>query len=168
MNDRLPRAFFILLAACAAIYFSHYYPLLSGAIASHFDLHGNPNGWESKRTFFDIFAGLTLLSAALVFGLPRMIAITPKRLINLPNKEYWLGPAQWAASMEFLSAWFAWFGCAVYAVIVVVFDYAVQSNLHLPAGINPGRLWYMLVFFAAFSLVWTIVLMGRFGRRPDK
>jgi uncharacterized membrane protein len=167
VNDRLPRALFVLLAVCTSVYFSRYYPLLSAVIASHFDLHGNPNGWETKQAFFDIFAGLTLLSAALVFGLPRIIVVMPKQLINLPNKGYWLGAEQWTASMRFLSGWFAWFGFAVYAVIVVAFDYAVQSNLHLPAGLNPARLWYMLGFFAAFTLVWTIVLMSRFGRRPD-
>ena len=93
--------------------------------------------------------------------------VMPKQLINLPNKEYWLGAGRWAASMQFLSAWLAWFGCAVYAVIILAFDFAVQTNLRSPYGPNPRRLWYSLVIFGAFTVVWTMRLVGRFGRVPD-
>ena len=168
MNARLPKALYLLLAISAGAYFRHYYPLLSQVMASHFDARGIPNGWSSKQAFFGIFAGMTLLAAVLVFGVPKIIAFTPRQLINLPNKEYWLSPEQRAASMEFLSGWFAWFGFAVYAVIVVAFDYAVQNNLQASAGPNPIRLWLMLAFLGVFTVVWTIRLFGRFGRVPRK
>lgn len=167
MNARLPKGLFLLLAVCASIYFAHYYPLLPKVVASHFDQHGFANGWQAKQGFFEIFAGTTLLAALLVFGMPALISITPRRLVNLPNKDYWLGPQQWASSMEFLNAWFAWFGCAVYLVIILAFDYAVETNLHSPNGANPARLWYILIGFTAFMLVWTIRLLGRFGRAPS-
>ena len=98
-----------MLAVSATIYFFHYYRLLPDVVASHFDKHGLANGLQTKQ--------MTDLFAFLVFGIPTIIAVMPRRLINLPNKEYWLSPEQWAASMRFLSPWFAWFGCAVYAVI---------------------------------------------------
>ena len=165
-NARLPKWLFLLLAVCGSIYFSHYYPLLPRVVASHFDQHGFANGWQAKRSFFEVFAGMTLLSAFLAFGIPTLMGITPRQLINLPNKDYWLGPEQRAATMRFLSTWFAWFGCAVYAVIILAFDYAVQTNLHSPYGPHPARLWYVLALFAAFTLVWTIRLFGPFGRPP--
>ena len=167
MSARLPKGLFLILAVFGSIYFSHYYPLLPRVIASHFDRHGFANGWESKERFFELFAGMTMLSAFLVFGIPAIIALMPKQLINLPHKDYWLGPERRIASMQFLSAWFAWFGCAVYAVIIVTFDYALQTNLHSPYGPNPARLWYTLVAFGTFTLVWTIRLLGRFSRMPD-
>jgi hypothetical protein len=166
VNARLPKALFLFLAVCATAYFWHCYPQLTSIVASHFDRHGIANGWETKQTFFEIFAGMTLLSAVVVFGLPKIIAPTPRQFIHLPNKEYWLGPEQWAASMEFLSAWFAWFGCAAYAVIIAAFDYAIQSNLHSPGGLNPARLGYVLVLFAAFAVVWAMRFRKRFGRLP--
>jgi uncharacterized membrane protein len=165
-NARLPKGLFLLLAACALIYFSHYYSLLPNVVASHFDRRGFPNGWQTKESFFAVLAGMTVLSGFLVFVIPTIIAFMPRRLINLPNKDYWLGPDQRAASMRFLSAWSAWFGCAVYAVIIWAFDYAVQTNLRSPHGPNPARLWYVLGLFAAFTLVWTMRLFGRFGRPP--
>jgi uncharacterized membrane protein len=166
VNARAPKGLFLLLAVSAGAYFRHYYPLLPNIMASHFDARGIPNGWSSKQAFFELFAGMTLLAAVLVFGIPKIIAFAPRQLINLPNKEYWLSPEQWAASMDFLGGWFAWFGCAVYAVIVVAFDYAVQNNLHAPDGPNPMRLWYALAVLGVFTLIWTIRLFGRFGRVP--
>jgi len=117
VNARLPKGLFLLLAVSATIYFFHYYRLLPDVVASHFDKHGLANGLQTKQTFGEVFLGMTDLFAFLVFGIPTIIAVMPRRLINLPNKEYWLSPEQWAASMRFLSPWFAWFGCAVYAVI---------------------------------------------------
>lgn len=155
-----------MLAVCAWIYFSHYYPLLPRVVASHFDRHGFANGWQTKQRFFDLLAGMTLLSAFLVFGVAAITSFVPTQLINLPNKDYWLSPEHRAASMQFLSAWFAWFGCAVYALIISAFDYAVQTNLHAPYGPNPARLWYTLAIFAAFTLIWTLRLLVRFGRVP--
>ena len=167
-NARLPKGLFLLLAGCTSIYFWHYYALLPNVVASHFDRHGIANGWETKQSFFQVLAVLTVVSALLVFGIPTIIGVLPRPLINLPNKEYWLGPEQRAASIGFLRAWFAWFGCAVYFVVVAAFDYALQTNLHSPYGPSPARLWYVLVFFAAFAVVWTIRLFGRFGRLPRK
>jgi uncharacterized membrane protein len=99
-NARLPRALFLLTAVCTSIYFSYYYRLLPKVVASHFDLHGIANGWQTKQGFFEVLAGTTVLSAFLVFGIPTMIAVMPG-LINLPNKDYWLAPGQRAASLEF-------------------------------------------------------------------
>lgn len=165
-NDRLPKAVFLLLAAAASLYFSHYYPFLPRVVASHFDQHGIANGWQTKQTFFETLVAMTLLGGFLVFGIPGIIAAMPARLINLPNKSYWLGQEQRAASMQFLSAWFAWFGCAVYLVIIMAYDFAVQTNLHSPHGVNASRLWYGLAFFVTFTVIWTIRLLNRFSRLP--
>jgi uncharacterized membrane protein len=164
-NARLPRALFLLTAVCTSIYFSYYYPLLPKVVASHFDLHGIANGWQTKHAFFEVLAGTTVLSAFLVFGIPTLIAVMPS-IINLPNKDYWLAPGQRTASLEFLSGWFAWFGYAVYLVIIVAFDYAMQMNLHSTSGPNPARLWYVLAGLAVFVVICSIRLFGRFGRLP--
>jgi uncharacterized membrane protein len=164
MNQRFPRIIFLVLIAAASIHFGRAYPLLTEVMASHFDQHGIANGWETKQTFFEMFGGLTILSAILVFGLGKLIAVMPAQFINLPNRQYWLGPGQRGASISYLDSWFAWFGCAVYAVIVVAFDYAVETNLHAPQAISPVRLWFVLAFFTGFTIYWTVLLLRRFGR----
>jgi uncharacterized membrane protein required for colicin V production len=94
MNAGLPKGLFLLLAVCASIYFAHYYPRLTRVVASHFDQHGIANGWQAKQGFFDLFVAMSFLPAFFVFGIAKIIALMPRQLINLPNKEYWLGPEQ--------------------------------------------------------------------------
>jgi uncharacterized membrane protein len=165
-SARLPKGLFVATALGSWLYFSHYYPLLPRVVASHFDQHGFANGWQTKQGFFGIFAGMTLLAAFLVYGVPAMISVMPMRLINLPHKDYWLGPDQRAASLQFLSASFAWFGCAVYFVIVSAYDFALRTNLRPRAEPNVAQLWLTLAVLVAFTIVWTMRLLARFGRLP--
>jgi uncharacterized membrane protein len=166
MNARLPKLVFGVMVIYAAIHFFSYYSQLPAVVASHFDVHGAANGWQTKEAFFVVFAGVTILAAILVFVLPALIAIVPRQFVNLPNKDYWLSPERVATSHQFLSTWFAWYGCAVYGVIFVAFDYAVKSNLGLEARPDPALLWYGLGAFGAFTLGWIVRLGLRFARVP--
>ena len=166
MDSRLPRLVFVLLVLYAAIHFSSHYPQLPGVVASHFDGHGRPNGWQPKSAFFSVFIAASVLAAVVGFAIPRIIAAVPPQLINLPNKRYWLAPEHLAETQEFLSRYFAWFGCAVFLVILVTFDYALQSNLHPESPPDVSRLWYLLVGFIVFLIVWMIRMLVRFGRLP--
>jgi uncharacterized membrane protein len=167
MQSRLPKLLFLLLAAYAAVHFSTYYSQLPEVVASHFDAHGVANGWQTKSAFFAVFVGVTVLAAVVGFGVPRIIAVVPAQLINLPNKRYWLAPEHLAETLEFLNTYFAWFGCAVFLIVVLSFDYAVQSNLHPDHPPDISRMWYILAGFIAFAVVWIARLFTRFGRVPQ-
>ena len=131
MQDaRLPRTLFAVLAAGAAIYFSSYYAELPEVVASHFNAQGVPNRWLTKSAFFAVFVGANVLAVLVGFGIPRIISLMPPELINLPKKQYWLAPEHLAETHAFLNSYFAWFGCAVFLIMILTFDYAIQSNLH--------------------------------------
>jgi uncharacterized membrane protein len=167
MRDaRLPKLLFVVLAASAGIYFASYYAQLPDVVASHFNGRGVPNGWQSKPAFFGLFAAMTVLAAVVGFGIPRIIATVPPQLINLPNKRYWLAPEQLAETMKFLGAHFAWFGCAVFLVMILTFDYAIQSNLHPDNRPDAFRIWFILAGFFVFMIVWMVQMFTRFGRPP--
>ena len=167
MQDaRLPKLIFAVLAVGAAIYFSTYYSQLPDVVASHFNGRGVPNGWQTKLAFFELFAAVSVLIAIIGFGIPRIIASVPPQLINLPNKRYWLAPEHLAETMAFLKAYFAWFSCAVFLIMILTFDYAIQSNLHPDHRPDVFRLWYILAGFLAFVVVWIIRMFTRFGRLP--
>lgn len=168
MDSRLPRLVFVLLALYAAVHFTAVYPQLPGVLASHFDGRGAANGWQTKQAFFTVFLGVTVLCVLVGFGLASLIGAMPMRLINLPNKQYWLGPEHRDETFEWLKAYFGWFACALYVLMIVVYDYATQSNLH--PGHPPGaaRLVYTLVLFLAFVVVWLVRMFSRFGRVPEK
>ena len=166
-DGRLPRLLFVVLAVGAAVYFSSYYAQLPDVVASHFNGRGVANGWQSKSAFFGLFVAMSVLAAAVGFGIPRIIATLPPQLINLPNKRYWLAPEHLAETMEFLGAYFAWFGCAVLLIMILTFDYAIQSNLHPNNRPDISRLWYILAGFSAFIVVWIARMFMKFGRPPE-
>jgi len=168
MQDaRLPRLVFAALAVGAAIYFSSYYAQLPDVVASHFSGRGVPNGWQAKSAFFGVFVGVTVLAAVVGFGIPRIVATLPPQLINLPNRRYWLAPEHLAETLKFLNTYFAWFGCAVLLIMILTFDYAIQSNLHPDNRPDVSRMWYILVGFLAFVVVWIVRMFTRFSRQPQ-
>jgi uncharacterized membrane protein len=167
MSSRIPKFLFLFLAAYAAVHFSAYYSQLPEVVASHFDAHGVANGWQTKSAFFAVFVGVTVLAVVVCFGVPRIIGVVPAQLINLPNKRYWLAPEHLAETLEFLNTYFAWFGCAVFLILILTFDYAVQSNLHPDHPPDVSRMWYILAGFITFMVVWITRLFKRFLRPPE-
>ena len=168
MDSRLPKLSFAMLAGYAAIHFPSYYSQLPDVVASHFNARGVANGWQTKPAFFAVFVGVSVLAAVIGFGIPRIISAMPPQLINLPNKQYWLAPDRLAETQAFLNNYFAWFGCAVFLVIILTFDYAIQSNLHPENRPDISGMWYILAGFLAFVAVWIIRLLTRFLRTPQE
>lgn len=166
MDSRLPKLIFVLLVLYAVVHFSYYYPQLPGVVASHFNARGVANGWQTKSAFFGVFVGVSVLAVVIGFAIPRMIAVFPVQMINLPNKRYWLAPEHRAETMEFFNGYFAWFACGIYLVMILTFDYAVQQNLHPENPPDPARMWYALAGFLLFTTVWTIRMLAKFLRPP--
>ena len=167
MKSQLPRLIFVLLVLLAAVYFSYYYPQLPEVVASHFNGQGAANGWQTKPAFFTVLISVSVLAAVVGFGVPSIIAALPPELINLPNKNYWLAPERATETMSYLKTHFAWLGCALYLVILVTFDYAVQSNLHPDHPPSASRLLLLLVGFTLFILVSSARMLRRFFRVPQ-
>jgi uncharacterized membrane protein len=164
----LPKLAFVLLAVGAAIYFSSLYAQLPEVMASHFNARGAANGWQTKSAFFNVLIAVSVLAAVVGFGIPRLITLLPPELINLPNKGYWLAPERRAGTMDFLNGYFAWFGCALFAVILITINFAVQANFHPERRPDATPMWYLFAGFLAFAILGTVRIFKRFGRSPDR
>lgn len=166
MNSRWPKIVFAALAVYALGYFASYYGRLPQVVAAHFNVRGEPNGWESKPVFFAVFFGALMIAVSLTFGIPLIIRATPTERINLPHKERWLGPAFREATLNFLSSWFEWFGCGLLVLLLLTFKYTMQANLNPADPPESTRIWFYLCGFGIFSLVWVARIRLHFGRVP--
>jgi len=137
-------------------------------VASHFNGRGAANGWQTKQAFFEVIVVVSLIIVVLGFAIPKLIAAFPVQLINLLNKNFWLAPERIAETMAYFETTFAWFACALFLFIVLVFDYAIQMNLHPQNPPSSDRFWYVLAGFLVFTFAWTIRILTKFLRPPQE
>jgi len=154
-----------MLLVAAVVQSAHYYPILADRLASHFDAGGTPNGWQSKQAFFGFYIGGVLVSAFIAFGIPRLIAVLPNQLVNLPNKEYWLAPQRREETSAYLDDFFAWFGSATLFIELSVFELSIRANLSATGRLAPV-VWVLFGGYLLFVLVWVLRLVGHFARIP--
>src|SRR5258708_13172869 len=114
-NTRLPSSIFLVLALVGAMQCGYYAPRLPEIVASHFGIGGTVNGWQTKTAFFAVEPAVILLATVISFGVPRLIEAMPVSLINLPHKEFWLGPEGREGPLPPLPTSPPWFACALLA-----------------------------------------------------
>ena len=155
------------MAVFAGIYFSTLHAKLPAMVATHFSANGTPGNWQPKGGLLGIFVLMTAIPAVLVFGVPAIIKALPPSLVNLPNKAYWLSEERAAGTQEFLGAWFGWFGCAVYLMILFAWNYAMQANLHPGERPSAETMSWMVRGFAVFTVVWVARIPWHFARKAS-
>lgn len=165
MSDpKLPRLIFGLLFLFGVVYFSRLYAQLPEVMASHFNGHGVPNGWMPKSDFFKALLPLGLLIAIIAFVVPALMRILPPSMINLPNKDYWLAPERRAETVQYMEGAFAWFGCAVLALLTFTFYIAAKANLDPGRGFDSSAMMLALGAFFVFLLFFIIRVTTHFFR----
>ena len=163
-NTRLPNSLFFALAVLGAVQYGYYAPRLPEMLGSHFAGNGAVNGWQSKGVFFSIELAVVVLAAVVGFGIPRIIGAMPVSLINLPNKEFWLGPERRENTLFYIRAWLAWFGCGLLAFLLFVMELAFRANLQIPPHFNNAAFIPALLAFIVFDTIALIWLILHFSR----
>jgi len=154
------------MAVIAAIYFSALYPKLPEMVATHFSGNGTPGNWQPKSVLMWTLVAAMVIPAVLIFGMPVILKALPAATVNIPNKQYWLSGEHAGETQEFLAGWFAWFGCAVLLLMLYVFNFVVQWNLHPGEQRSADGLAWLVYGFIGFTIVWVLRLMMHFARKP--
>jgi uncharacterized membrane protein len=163
-STRLPHSIFFFLLLAGLLQANYQAAHLPRMIATHFGKDGMANGWQTKGASFYTEAVLVLVAASITFGLPRLLEMLPVPLWNLPNKEYWFAPERRANTVAYFRAQFAWFGCALLAFLLVVYELVFRANLVFPHQLNTTAFLAALFTFLAFVLLWTIRLIMHFSK----
>ncbi len=133
-------------------------------MATHYNLAGEPDGYQTRAGFAWSSVLISLALFALFAAAPALMARVPDRLVNLPNKDYWLAPERRTQTLARLGALVDWLGCATIALLVGVFELIIRANLaRTPLG---SQLWILLPAYHLFILFWAVAYL-RGLRRPD-
>lgn len=157
---RLGLVALLVVTALAALDLALELPHLPAHMATHFDLHGQADGWSTPAGF--AWSQILAQGVFLLFfgGLAGFLPKLPLGLLNVPHKAHWFAPERRAASMAFVQAWLSWFGAWTQAFMTLIFHDIHRLNRSAAGG--PGWLPFV-VFFAGFG-VGMFFLFRRFGR----
>jgi uncharacterized membrane protein len=151
----------VALLMFAAIQTIYYYNKLPDKVASHFGGGGLPDRWTSRPSFFLTYWICLALVLAISLGVPALIIKLPKRLINIPRREYWLSEEKYPEAIRLLRIYFHWLGVILMSFQVAVFQIVFQANLS-PTHELSGWLIAVLIGFVLALLVWGIKFTTRF------
>jgi hypothetical protein len=136
---RLTAALALAMAVRAVI----AWPDLPEPMASHFDGNGYPNGFQSRATFMSFIFGIQALLAVSFMLPPRLMRFIPPRLLSLPYRAYWMKPENIGEALDRYASWSVWFGFTSAALMLGVFELALQANL-AREPLNSSLMWLLV------------------------
>jgi hypothetical protein len=166
MIKRIPVILLILLLALAAAHISYFASRLPATVVSHFDASGTPNGWMSRQAFLFLYGVLVLVLCLPFLFFGPLIKVIPERLVNLPNKQYWLEPSHRAQTYAYLQQWGYWFCDALLAFLISTMYLAIRANLRSDLQLSP-MVWFFMIGFLCIAIGMTVALFMRFKRLPE-
>jgi Domain of unknown function (DUF1648) len=159
------RLVFTLLLVLTAMSIFATSDALPQTVASHFGANGRANGWMSRDgyvLFMLCFSlGVPLFMVLTIGWLPRVMP----RLINLPNRDYWLSGERRDEALGYLLAHAYRLGSVTLLFMLGLHLLVLDANTVQPPRLAGGLLVLLMVLLFAALGLWTLALLRRF-RRP--
>jgi hypothetical protein len=157
---------FLLLLSLAVAYELISAGSLPTVVASHFVAGGNANGFMARNDYLGLMLSLTVGLPVFVAAMSCLVRFIPARLINLPDREYWLAPERSDETFAFLQNHGVFFGVLMALFLCFVHWLVVRANGHRPP-IFPEALFNAgFILFLVAIMVWLGVFVAHFRRRP--
>jgi uncharacterized membrane protein len=133
-------------------------------VATHFDGHGQPNGWMSRTAhleFMIVFAlGFPMFVPAIVYA----SRFLPDRFYNLPHRHYWLAPWRRPQTMAFLFRHSLWFSSMALGFVIGMNFSIIQANHLARAHLSTLFVLALAGCFIAGTVVWGGSMIRHFNR----
>lgn len=136
-------------------------------LASHFNAAGVADGWMARDSYLWSMGTITLVLAV---GLPLVfcaIRLFPVSVINLPRKDYWLGPERKEETFRFICCSGIWLGCLQVWFMLALHLLVVAANASVAPRLSSGVWWLMGGYLAVLS-GWIFVFTMYFFRTPSE
>jgi uncharacterized membrane protein len=131
-------------------------------VATHFSLGGTPDSWGPKGSYVAILLALEIPLFFILFYIPRTILKFPERMINLPNKEYWLKEENKPRVQTLFTERMSGMGTMFFAFLAAVQLLVIDANLSVPVRLRESLFLPVLVAFILYMLYWTIAFIRAF------
>ena len=164
-RSTLPGFWVLILGAAAFV-------LISGTglpplVASHFGLGGQADGFMSRDGYLTYMLIGTVAIPFLIVIPQRLVSAIPPRLINVPNREYWLAPERIGSTLDYLRNHAVWFAELFIALLCFVHWEVVQANMRHPARLAAAPFVAGLVVYVVSVFVWIGAMLRHFRQRPE-
>ncbi len=154
------------LVAAYVIFFGYVaatYGELPPKLASHFDLHGQPDGWMNRADSIGIMIALALTVPAIIIGSMAGAASIPISFINLPHRDYWLGPERRQSALAVLRRYSIWFATLNVLLLTGLQWLTVEANHRAGSHLNMAQFAVLLSLYLAGTVVWIVRLLRHFS-----
>jgi len=159
------------LTLCYALFTAYLvlsYDSLPERVASHFDIHGQPNGWMSRQTCVGFTVGIGVFLPALVVGQMVFANRIPVSFVNLPHRDYWLAPERRKSTSALLLVYGLWFACLAVLFATGMHWCIVQANTTGgPSHLDYPGFFLVVGGFLFGTLIWIGLLLLHFRRPRD-
>lgn len=140
--------------------------VLPDQVAVHFGADGTPNSWSGKFGFMAIMIVLDLMLFALFFFMPALVFRLPPRLINMPNKEYWLSEENMHETRAKFESLMPEYGIATFAFMFCVMLATIMANLADPVRLDLRQGIPIAAGFIAYTIYWCVKMSRAFRLPP--
>lgn len=125
-----------LLALGTLAHSLYFFDRLPNRVAVHFDIAVQPDNWAGKGSAMALYIGVVFVMTLLFVLLPVLIARTPRHLVNIPNRDYWLAPERRDASLGYIGSMLGWIGITTSVMLMGIFHLLFEANLREPVAMN--------------------------------
>jgi len=163
---RLALPLFVLAVAYALFfgYLAATFNALPAKIASHFDVHGQPDGWMSRADDVEILTAVALLVPAIVIGGMGGAGRIPVSFINQPHRDYWEDTGRRKTALGLLLRYAVWFAALNVLFLTGAQALIVEANLNPLHTLDMPRLTTGVIVYLVLTAIWTALLLRRFAK----
>jgi serine/threonine-protein kinase len=162
---RMPTLIF--LACCIGLlaYLACSAPLLPERMATHFGAGGQPNGWMKRSTYLAFFGAVGVGLPLLFVAFSLIVRFVPVQFINIPDREYWLGPEHREETSAYISQQLLWVGCLQVLFLGGSHFLTIQANHSAPVRLPMAGFLTVLGCFVAANAIWAFTFIRHFRKK---
>lgn len=150
-----PLAILTLLYVGFLIFVSSSEMLLPERIACHFGASGAADGWMPRSAYVSSIVIFGMLFPLLMPVLGLIQFIIPDRMMNLPNRDYWLAPERRDETRTRLYRPSLWFACLSMGFVIGIHYSVIDANRQIPAHLSTR----LLIGFTVCFMVGIVIVM---------